>query len=192
MKKLSLVSVLVFFLAVIVNAQETTVSHDITVKFPTYAFVGLSDASDIKLSPAAPTVAGKGLDFDVASATSSTKYLQYSSLKGKNNGANKIVVSMQENEVSLPSGVAIRLKVDDYDGNGKGSTGTSIASVTGVVLSSEGKAIVTGIKNCYTGEGSSDGHLLTYSLEMADATGSYDDLATGDYSVTITYTIEAE
>ncbi len=193
MKKLSLVSVLVFFFAVVTSAQSETVSHDLRVKFPTYAFVGLSGEGSIELSPKAPDVAGEGLDFNSPSASNSTKYLQYSSLPGKGGKNNRISVSMTAaNSMALPKGVTILLKVEDYSGKGKGTLGTPSTGAEGIVLEKNGKAIVTGIKNCYTGTGSEEGHLLTYSLKMEDETASYEDLSTGDYDFTITYTIEAE
>ncbi|MCK3685534.1 hypothetical protein [Maribellus sp. YY47] len=187
MKKLSLVSVLIFFLAVALNAQ-TNVSHNITVTIPSYAMVGLSSTGDITLAPTAPENAGEALDF--SSATNNTKYLQYSSILNNGSSSNTISVSMTENGTSLPAGVTIELETAKNSVGGKGNRGTGVD--TPVVLSTtEGKEIVTGIKNGYTGTGAS-GHLLTYSLKMTDTDASYSALTSDNFSVTITYTITAE
>lgn len=185
MKKLSLVSVLIFFLAVVSNAQTTTVSHNIKVSIPHYAMVGLSSTGDITLSPTAPENAGEALDF--SSAIDNTKYLQYSSILATSSSSNTISVSMTENGTSLPAGVTIELETAKNPVGGKGNRGTGVDSPV-VLSTSVSKDVVTGIKNGYTGTGAS-GHLLTYSLKMADTDASYSALTSDNFSVTITYTI---
>lgn len=185
MKKLSLVSVLVFFFAVVTSAQSKTVSHDLRVTIPHYAMVGLSSTEDITLIATAPETAGEGLKF--TSATNNTKYLQYSSIMASNNATNSISVSMTNVGTGLPEGVTIEVQAEKKSSGGKGNRGTGVDSPI-VLSTSESKDIVTGIKNCYTGTGT-NGHKLTYALKMADTDESYEALTSGNFDVTVTYTI---
>lgn len=184
MKKLSLVSVLIFFFAVVVNAQNSN-SHGIKVGIPFYSLVGVSSTSTITLEPAAPTVAGEALDFTAGSATDNSVWLNYSSILKNKNQSNSISVSM-DGDV-LPTGVTIELVASEDAGNGNGSVGTTNSNV--IVLKSQAQEVVGGIGNCYTGVGSGSGHQLKYSLKMDANSANYSALTSGDYNTTITYTI---
>jgi len=182
MKKLSLVTVLIFFLAVALNAQN---SHGLKVGIPSYSLVGVSSNSTIELQPAAPTTAGDGLDFSASSTTDNSVWLNYSSgLKNKNQ-SNSISVSMDGDD--LPAGVTIELVASEDAGSGNGTMGTTELNV--LVLKKQSQDVVSGIGNCYTGTGSGSGHQLTYSLKMDQSSANYSALVSGDYTTTITYTI---
>jgi len=182
MKKLSLVTVLIFFLAVFANAQN---SHSIKVGIPSYSLVGLSSTSTITLEPAAPTTAGDGLDFSASSTSNSDIWLNYSSIMNDNSQSNIVSVSMTGE--SLPAGVTIELVAAAHAGNGKGHLGS--VSSDPIVLGADAQEVVTDIKNCYTGTGNSNGHQLTYTLKMNETSENYSSLTSGEFDVIITYTI---
>ena len=183
MKNLSLILslVLIFGISIVANAQKTA-NHDVKVGISKHSLVGVSSTTEIVLEPAAPTVAGEGLDFDVESASDNSIYLQYSSIIG--GSANKISVAMTGD--NLPSGVTIELSATEDGGEGKGAVGK--AKNGAIVLSGTPDDIITNIKNCYTGTGSGAGHQLTYTLKMAN-NANYEDLTSGDFTNTVTYTI---
>ncbi|MBN1822326.1 MAG: hypothetical protein JW833_16515, partial [Prolixibacteraceae bacterium] len=55
-------------------------------------------------------------------------------------------------------------------------------------LSSSSQEVITGIGSSYTGNGSGNGHNLTYALELT-SNDDYDELVQGNTSITVTYTL---
>jgi hypothetical protein len=170
------------------NAQaandDKKASHNITVGIESHALVGLSSEDAITLQPAAPDVAGDGLDFSAGSTTNSSIWLNYSSIISKS--SNSISVSMIGDD--LPNGVTIELLAADDAKKGKGKVGTSTGK--GIELEEgKDKVIISDIKNGYTGTGINAGHQLTYTLKMDDTGDNYADLTAKDFTTTITYTI---
>ncbi|WP_319482599.1 hypothetical protein [uncultured Draconibacterium sp.] len=157
--------------------------HNIKVGIPSYSLVGISSDATITLEPAAPETAGQGLNFDVESASDNSVWLNYSSII--KSSANSISVSMKGD--NLPNGVSIELVAAEDAGKGKGEVGKTDTKT--IELSGDEKPVVTGIKNCYTGTGSSSGHQLTYKLKMEEASDNYKTLTAKDFETTITYTI---
>ena len=191
MKNLALIlaSVLVFGVSMSAMADDdgnsqSNAKHDIKVGISSHSLVGVSSASTITLEPAAPEVAGAGLDFSASSASDNSVWLNYSSiLKGES--SNSISVSMDGDD--LPKGVDIELVAAEYAGKGKGEVGKT--SKKTIVLSNKSQPVVSEIKNCYTGTGSGSGHQLTYALKMNNEGDNYKELTSGDFTTTITYTI---
>ncbi|WP_167610050.1 hypothetical protein [Maribellus sediminis] len=183
MKNLSLILslVLIFGISIVANAQKTA-NHNVKVGISKHALVGVSSASEIVLEPAAPTVAGEGLNFDAESTSDNSVYLQYSSIIGSS--ANKITVAMDGD--NLPTGVSIELTATDDAGAGNGAVGKAVKGA--ITLSGTSEDIVTNIKNCYTGTGAGSGHQLTYTLKMG-SDAKYEDLTSGNFTNTVTYTI---
>ncbi|QIA09787.1 hypothetical protein [Draconibacterium halophilum] len=157
--------------------------HNIKVGIPSYSLVGISSDATIALMPAAPETAGQGLNFDVESASDNSVWLNYSSII--KSSANSISVSMKGD--NLPNGVTIELVAAEDAGKGKGEVGKTEKKT--IVLSGDSQPVVTTIKNCYTGTGSSSGHQLTYTLKMDETSDNYKALTAKDFDTTITYTI---
>lgn len=166
------------------NGDGRSANHDVKVGISKHSLVGVSSTSTIVLEPAAPTVAGEGLDFDVQSATDNSVWLQYSSIIGGN--ANNISVSMAGD--ALPTGVYIELTAANDAGKGKGQVGNSHGRK--IKLSNSPQEFISEIRNCYTGTGSNAGHQLTYTLKV-ESNVNYQNLSSGDFTNTITYTITA-
>ncbi|QIA09788.1 hypothetical protein [Draconibacterium halophilum] len=186
MKKLSLTLAALFlvFGTLTVNAKDKDkAEHNIKVGIPSYSLVGISSDATIALMPAAPETAGQGLDFDVESASDNSVWLNYSSII--KSSANSISVSMKGD--NLPNGVTIELVAAEDAGKGKGDIGKTEKKT--IVLSGDSQPVVTNIKNCYTGTGSSSGHQLTYTLKMDETSENYKALTAKDFDTTITYTI---
>ncbi|WP_319482597.1 hypothetical protein [uncultured Draconibacterium sp.] len=190
MKKvtLTLAAIFLVFGTLTVNAKDNKgnkdkAEHNIKVGIPSYSLVGISSDATIMLEPAAPETAGQGLNFDVESASDNSVWLNYSSII--KSSANSISVSMKGD--NLPNGVSIELVAAEDAGKGKGEVGKTDTKT--IELSGDEKPVVTGIKNCYTGTGSSSGHQLTYKLKMEETSDNYKTLTAKDFETTITYTI---
>nr|WP_321484699.1 hypothetical protein [uncultured Draconibacterium sp.] len=191
MKKVTFVLslVLVFGVSLSVKAvakEGDKVEHNVKVKIPQYALVGLSSTDDITLYPEAPTTAGMDLDFTGDHISDDSKWLNYSYLGSSKDKATSISVKLENDGDPLPVGIGIGLKVGTYNGNGKGSHGEHV-NAGEMELSTNSTVIVKNIKNCYTGTGT-QGHQLTYTLKKKGDI-KYSELVAGDYSVRVVYTI---
>ena len=163
------------------SAQTSTDNHDVGLTIPEIALLDIEpDYTTITLSLDPPTEAG--LPLTVATAgTNSSKWLNYSSSLAP--GSTARTVTAQVTSGTLPAGVNLRVQAGTYAGNGAGTLGTPVGLVT---LGATAKTIISGIGGCYTGDGSSKGHRLTYSV----AIGTYSALNFSQgTNLQITYTI---
>ncbi len=153
-----------------------TANHAISYTVPKVALVDIEGGSSISLTLVAPTEAGEGMDM---SATNSDLWLNYSSTTAS---AATNTVSVRAS-TTLP-GVALKVLAGADAGEGDGAVGTPTSIVT---LSTSDQNIINSIGTCYTGDGTSKGHNLTYSL----ATSAYNLIkyTASPTSVTVTYTI---
>jgi len=84
---------------------------------------------------------------------------------------------------TLPEGISLNVEASRFQGKGKGQLGQSTGKVS---LSNQPKAIITGVGNCFTGDGQNNGHLLNFSIDVSD----YAKISTADEtSFTILYTL---
>ena len=155
-------------------------AHSVSINIPQVALLDLEGGSSITLAPTAPTEAGDALSF--ASATDNSIWVNYSSIiaSGKTRTVNAAITSG-----TVPTGLLLKVTAGSYAGSGKGTLGTAGSQVT---LSTTAQNIITGIGSCYTGNGASNGHNLTYTLELG-STDNYNQLVQANTSITVTYTI---
>lgn len=117
----------------------------------------------------------------IENTSNQTLWLNYSSATERV-GASRAVVA-QISGGSLPEGVVLSVKASAYTGNGDGDLGRSTNKVQ---LSNQPRAILTNIGNCYTGDGTGNGHSLTFTIDVSD----YSQISSADDAAfTILYTI---
>ncbi|MBN2775542.1 MAG: hypothetical protein JXR31_14900 [Prolixibacteraceae bacterium] len=183
MKKVLLITVIVFLAASLnVKAQSDTNedSHSISIQIPEVALLDLEGSTSITLAPTAPTEAGNPLDF--SSATNSNIWVNYSSIVAT--GLTRSV-SAAITTGSVPAGLTLKVTAGSFSGSGQGNTGSPASQIT---LSSSSQNVLTGIGSCYTGNGASNGHNLTYVLAL-DPSQDYEDIVQGNTSITVKYTL---
>ena len=166
------------------KAQDNqTDNHTIGITVPKVALVDIESATskNITLNFANITEAGEGL---TAPTSNSDLWLNYSSiLSGEDAAETRRKISVKLN-AAIP-GLDIKVAAATYAGSGKGNQGTAAASA--ITLTGEDQDLITNIGSCYTGNGVSNGHNLTYSVLPND--GNYGALVAKTNSVTVTYTI---
>ena len=86
----------------------------------------------------------------------------------------------------IPKGIRVKLEASDVAGSGKGKTGQPTGVVT---LSNEPSDVILNIGSCYTGKGLNNGHYLTYKMEFDEAADEYHQLASGQTSLNVIYTL---
>jgi len=183
MKNLAVITVAAIMLtaATSISAQDNTQgAHSISINIPEVALLDLEGGSSITLAPTAPVEAGLALDF--SSATNNAIWVNYSSIVAatKTRKVNAAITSG-----AVPAGLQLKVTAGTYAGVGKGTLGTAASQVT---LTGTAQDVVTGIGSCYTGNGASSGHQLTYALSLTSA-DAYNQLLQANTPITVTYTI---
>ncbi len=168
---------------VMAQADILTADHSITFDIPAMKLVGVVGNAPA-LSLEQPTAAGKPI---AAVSTAGDCYLQYTSVVADGAaGTNEITVHMAS---AMPAATTLEVQAGTDAGSGSGTIGTPSTKTIGLVQGSA-EPLIADIGSCFTGDGLTDGHPLTYTWTV---NGDYADLdITAEKSILITYTIQAE
>lgn len=137
----------------------------------------LNNALHFSIQPATEA----GASPEIGEVSGETLWINYSSsLVGQNN-ARQIIAEIAQG--SMPPGIDLFVEASPYSGSGDGMHGQPSGRVN---ITSQQQPVLTGIGNCFTGDGINNGHSLTFSAEITD----YSKIRSVDLSeVTILYTI---
>lgn len=165
------------------QADDKDDTHTLTVEIPELAILDIEGGGAVTLTATVPTEAGLPLDL---TDTDNSLWLNYSSIIGSTTEpTRKVTVSVAG--TNMPSGVNLKVVAAADAGNGGGNVGAPAAEVTLAATATE-YDFITNVRSCYTGDGTSNGHQLTYS--MTEDNGNYGDLDFDkDYTLTVTYTL---
>lgn len=181
MKKIKILSS-VFLLVVFgkAQAQDTNTDfHTLGITIPTVAIVDIEPAASktIAMVFAAPIEAGTPI---TAPANNASLWLNYSYIPSVVSKTAKVSVKLD----AALAGVDVKVQAATATAsNGGGTLGNSVVSA--ITLTAVDQEIISSIGASYTGDGSNNGHNLTYSLSA----GSYASLFASTPQVTVTYTI---
>ncbi|MGH2624128.1 MAG: hypothetical protein ACRDE7_10715 [Sphingobacterium sp.] len=176
-----LLGVALMFSATAYGQDSNTDNHTVAVTIPEVALVDIEPAADknITLGFTPPTEAGEPV---TAEEENSTLWLNYSSIKSTTDATRNVSVRLS----TLIPGVDLQVTAATVSGIGEGTFGTPSAQLT---LSETDQTIISGIGSAYTGNGSTNGHNLTYAISSGTV-GDYADLEASTSPVTtVTYTI---
>ncbi len=181
--KFFFVFALIAFSVSITYAQDSnTDGHTVTIGVPEVALIDIEPAAskNISLEYTAPTEAGNPL----VAVTNTDLWLNYSSIKSSTNPTRSVTVKVSQ----VIAGADLKVSAGSDNGAGDGTVGVPGAALT---LTTSDQTLISGIGSCYTGDGASSGHNLTYSLDLANSGGNtYADLeAVASSAITVTYTI---
>jgi hypothetical protein len=146
------------------KCQDTnTDGHTITISIPEVALVDIEPAAtkNITLGFTAPTEAGNPI---IPSAANNTLWLNYSSIKSVADPSRNVSVKLN----AVIPGVDVHVTAAAATGSGAGTLGTSAGLLT---LSAADQTIISGIGSAYTGNGTNNGHNLTYALVAGSGPG---------------------
>ncbi|MEQ9262577.1 MAG: hypothetical protein RLP14_05380 [Owenweeksia sp.] len=138
-----------------------------------------SASSDLGFTLSAPAEAGEALD--TSSLTNSSNWINYS-CADRDVSSRHIEVSIGAG--SVPPGLELLLSTGNCVG-GAGNQGTPFGSE--ITLSAVAQEIISGIQGCFTGNGSGNGHQLTYRLRYINT--NFNQIGTQTTPVTIVYTM---
>jgi len=184
-RKLFALATLGVVFALNANAQDNgNDAHTVAISIPEVAILDLEGTTSVSLAVEAPTEAGEAVDF--SNATNSDVWINYSSIVGVAETSRTVAAKISSAN-AVPGGMLLKVTAAADAGNGDGTMGSTAGQIT---LTSLDQTVVSGIGSCYTGDGSNNGHNLTYALELDPTAGSYADIDFDeDVTLTITYTI---
>lgn len=156
-----------------------TDNHQVSVTIPSLAIMDIEytgASKNISMALVAPTEAGLGL----ADATDNSIWLNYSAIKILS-GTNYAVSAKLDNPIA---GVDLKVQAAAAASGSVGTVGTALGQIT---LTSSDQPLINAIGSCYTGNGNTKGHQLTYTLTP---NGSYSSIIEKTATaITVTYTI---
>ncbi|WP_372932236.1 hypothetical protein [Mariniphaga sediminis] len=110
-----------------------------------------------------------------------TLWINYSSALAGQQGSRSVTAELSQG--ALPEGLRLYLEASDYTGGGDGQVGQPAGKIE---LSNQPRPVITGIGNCYTGDGIQNGHRLTFSIEIFDYANM---AAAGQFNFVVLYTL---
>lgn len=166
MKNLGIVIGTAFLLIVLVSnsvyAQRDEESVNVRFSLPEVALIDIehtgSGTIEFELLPSAET----GSSPVIKQTNNQEFWINYSSALGRFSQHRSIVAQVTGG--SLPSGLDLYIRANDYTGIGGGKTG---ASAGRVMIGNDPRPIVTGIGSGFTGDGIGNGHRLNFEIDIS-------------------------
>lgn len=117
----------------------------------------------------------------VENSTVSSLWLNYSSALPVHQNSRSITAEVSQGAV--PQGVKLFLEASEFSGGGGGLPGQTAGRIE---LTNQPRPIITGIGNCFTGDGVMSGHQLSFTIEISDYTQLE---TTGETNFVVLYTL---
>lgn len=166
-KTMILTSIL-FFVNSYGYSQAGTGQINVNLSLPEITLVdiepGFANSINFTISPSSRG----GESAIIQKTTNETLWINYTCALP--DGPNSRSINAEISQGTLPQGVALFLEASPYSGTGDGNLGIADGKIE---LSSQPKPIISGIGNCYTGDGISNGHQLSFSIEISDYSQIY-------------------
>ena len=176
--KLKFIMIILFSMhGKMMNAQDgSTANHSISYTIPSVSMVDVEGGASINLGLTSPSEAGQGMGI---SGTNSSLWLNYSSTT---NTASTNTVKVKVD--ALLPGIDLKIIAASDAAGGAGAPGSPSSILT---LTTSDQNLINNIGTCYTGDGTSKGHNITYSM----VANSYNQIkyTSVPSPVTITFTI---
>lgn len=155
-------------------------SHQVAISVPKVALISLAGNTNDHFSFASGGEAGHKLEITGNRITGI--WLNYSSTLENDGKSHKITATMYG---QLPDALRVLLEASPCEGSFRGNTGRPTGQM---VLSDQPSEIISEIGNSFTGRGTNNGHLLTYTLKWNEE-ASTGHLFAENHELQIVYTI---
>ncbi len=159
--------------------EEAQISANFSI--PPIALVDIEPSINNSISFTILPSSESGAAPQIQESSNEALWINYSSALPASLNSRSIVAQISEG--ILPTAISLYLDISMYQGMGEGQHGQPMREI---LLTNQPKEIITNIGNCYTGDGSNNGHSLSFSIDISD----YSTIpSTKEYAFTITYTI---
>lgn len=181
-KSIFLFATLLIFCVPQAFAQWEEGELNVSISIPPVALIDIEPAIENSIHFSIVPSAESGASPQVRKTSSGESlWINYSSALQNAQSRRSIVAEISEG--ILPEGISLNVEASGFRGKGKGQLGHPTGKVS---LTNQPQAIITGVGNCFTGDGQNNGHLLTFSIEVSD----YAKISTADeVAFTILYTL---
>lgn len=184
MKNINYINFTLFlFLSFTAYSQDVaSADHNITISVDEVFIMDIesSGSIDIDMGLTSPDEAGAPME----STPNSSLWINYTSVLEDVGSESRNITA--QTSAATP-GYILKVIAAADAGNGEGTTGTPTGEVT--LSNTMAQNIIESIGSAYTGDGASNGHNLTYTLE-SQGTGDFSNLqASTGQTITVTYTI---
>lgn len=178
---IALIIVVIFFFGTVTAHAQTDKQLDVNFTIPPVALLDIEPSINNTVYFEVIPSSESGASPRIENTSRQVLWLNYSSATERGRGSRTIVAQISGG--GLPDGITLSVKASEYRGSGAGQLGNSTNEVK---LSSQPRAILTSVGNCYTGDGEGNGHSLTFSIEVED----YSQISSADEAAfTVLYTI---
>lgn len=184
MKKLLSICIVCMSMSSVFGQVDNTDNHVVTVIIPEVALLDLESAvlKNFNMNFTAPTEEGLGIGNP---DDNEDVWLNYSSIVKPTTIAAGRTINVKSQAV-VPGGINFTVKASPYSGaGGAGIPGTRVNS--NLTISTTPQNIITAIKSCYTGDGPTNGHKLTYGASTG--VSGYAGLVSGTNTINVIYTL---
>ncbi len=174
-------SMVLIFISNVAFGQWQEGQLNLNLELPQVALVDIEPSinNSVHFSIAPDTESGN--PSNVVLTSGSNIWINYSS--SLTNAQNSRSIIAEVSQGSFPQGIALYIEASNYSGAGRGQTGQSAGKVE---ITNQPAHIINNIKNCVTGDGVNNGHLITFSMAISDYSKI---VASGDLNFMVLYTI---
>jgi hypothetical protein len=164
-----------------VSGQFNNAQISVNFSLPEVALVDIEPDSDNSIHFKIMTGTEAGTSPMAVKTSEDELWLNYSSALPSS--SNSRVITAEVSQGSIPSGIKLFLEASGYSSHGDGQQGQAAGKIE---LTNQPRPVISGIGNCYTGNGIRSGHQLYFSIEITD----YSELETsGEHNFVILYTL---
>ena len=161
------------------KAQTWVAGQNVILNIQDYALIATNNAS-VSMNLTSSTAGAQ-----VSEVTNSNLYVKISSIV-PGNTKRQITAHISTGSVPTPTTLTL-LPASCTTTNSGGILGTPVSSA--ITLNSTDQVLVNGVGNCYTGTNSSDGYKMTFTWKLLNPSGTYQQLASGSYNITVVFTL---
>ncbi len=177
--------IIVFLIFVLISgklySQLSNQQKTVRLSIPEIAILDIEPSYNNSIYISLEQPVKPGVQATIQKTSNKTLWINYTS--SLLNSKNSRIIKAEISGGKIPDGIDLYLEVSDFSGSGKGKTGESSGKIK---LTNYSKPIITGIGNCYTGDGIMNGHSLSFSLEINNYAKVH---SISDADFTILYTI---
>ncbi|SDW37566.1 hypothetical protein SAMN05444411_101596 [Lutibacter oricola] len=157
-KKIIYIIVLNSFLG---YSQKNVESKNASFKLKEIALLSIEpNNSTVMLNLGSPDFSG---DKVKTTSVNNEKWINFTSAISNSSSKRNLLVKIEDG--NIPNGIELKLKTDNYTGNGKGQLGVKTNIVS---LNKSSQTIISDIGGAYTGSGTNNGYKITYLLDIYD------------------------
>lgn len=171
---------LMLYLPFAAFGQWGTGQATVYLNFPEVALVDIEPETNNQIHFAIQPAQEAGQSALIEKSADAALWINYTSAMSVNQNSRSITVAVSQGQI--PSGIKLFLVTSEISG-GNGRCGVSTGKTE---LSNQPRPIITGIGNCFTGDGINNGHQISLSIEISD----YPALkSTGESNFIVLYTL---